>query len=68
MSLLDCDHPSYFYKLFVKEKLEYILRLKATATMFFRCQNYKKAADIYQKINGYFNFGDSTNNYAKEDD
>lgn len=23
---------------------------------------------MYQKINGYFNFGDSTNNYQKEDD
>lgn len=30
--------------------------------------NFKKAADLYQKINGYYNFGDSTNNYAKEDE
>ena len=36
--------------------------------MFFKAANFKKAADLYQKINGYFNFGDSTNNYAKEDD
>jgi hypothetical protein len=47
--------------------------LKATATRFFKSDpkkvnnHLKKAADIYQKINGYFNFGDSTNNYAKED-
>ena len=27
----------------------------------------KKAADIYQKINGYYNFGDASNNFTKED-
>lgn len=39
------------------------------ATKFFKsslANKFKKAADLYQKINGYFNFGDSTNNYAKE--
>lgn len=53
------------------EKLAHILSLKATATRFFKSSlpnNFKKAADIYQKINGYYNFGDSTNNYAKEDE
>lgn len=68
MSLLDCTYPRYFYKLFVSQKLEHIQRLKATATKFFKAGNFKKAADLYQKINGYYNFGDSTNNYAKEDD
>jgi hypothetical protein len=70
ISLVDCNHPGYFYKKTVKEKLEVILRMKATATNFFKSKlsnNYKKAADLYQKINGYFNFGDATNNYAKED-
>jgi hypothetical protein len=26
-----------------------------------------KAAKIYQKINGYYNFGDVANNYTKEE-
>ena len=55
-----------------KDKLDHILALKATATRFFKAtdiaNNNKKAADLYQKINGYYNFGDSTNNYAKEDE
>ena len=56
------------------DKLKHVLRLKATATRFFKADpklvtnHLKKAADIYQKINGYFNFGDSTNNFAKEDE
>ena len=71
ITLMDLTHPGYFYKKLVKEKLEYVLRLKGTATRFFKSDfsnNYKKAADLYQKINGYYNFGDATNNYAKEDD
>jgi len=51
--------------------LEHVLRLKNTATRFFKSNlgnNYKKAADLYQRINGYYNFGDATNNYAKEDE
>ena len=58
----------------VADKLKHVLRLKATATRFFKADaslvtnHLKKAADIYQKINGYFNFGDSTNNFAKEDE
>jgi len=70
ITLVDCDHPGYFYKKTIKEKLEVILRMKGTATNFFKSKlsnNYKKAADMYQKINGYYNFGDATNNYAKED-
>lgn len=67
ISLLDCSYPRYFYKLLVVQKLEHIQYLKGMATKFFKAGNYKKAADLYQKINGYYNFGDSTNNYAKED-
>ena len=42
--------------------------MKEIAAKFFKKGDYKKAAKLYQKINGYFNFGDSTNNYAKEDE
>ena len=72
MTILDSSHPIYFYKMKVAEKLHHVKALKETATRFFKAteiaNNYKKAADLYQKINGYFNFGDSTNNYAKEDE
>lgn len=55
----------------VKAKLQHVLRLKDTATNFFKSQHItnslKKAADIYQKINGYYNFGDSSNNFTNED-
>ena len=71
LTLLDSTYPIYFYKMTVKEKLEHCLRLKTTATNFFKSgydNGFKKAADLYQKINGYYNFGDATNNYAKEDD
>lgn len=71
VSLLDCSYPQYFYKLLVKQKLEHIQYLKANACRFFKSSlpnGFKKAADLYQKINGYYNFGDSTNNYAKEDE
>ena len=50
MTLLDSTHPIYFYKMPVSEKLEHVLRLKATATRFFKSDlgnNYKKAADLY---------------------
>lgn len=71
ITLLDSSHPIYFYKMKIADKLTHVLYLKESATNFFKSSlsnNYKKAADIYQKINGYFNFGDSTNNYAKEDE
>ena len=48
-----------------------MLRLKGIATKFFKSDlenKFKKAASIYQKINGYYNFGDATNNYAREDE
>lgn len=69
--LLDCTYPQYFYKLKVAQKLEHVQYLKQLAGKFFKSSlpnNFKKAADLYQKINGYYNFGDSTNNFAKEDE
>jgi hypothetical protein len=42
-------------------------RLKATAGRFFKAGNYRKASKIYQRINGWYNFGDAANNYMKED-
>ena len=42
--------------------------MKNIAGQFFKKGNFKKASKIYQKINGYYSFGDSTNNYAKEDE
>jgi len=72
ITVMHSTHPIYFYKMQAKDKLDHILALKATATRFFKAtdiaNNNKKAADLYQKINGYYNFGDSTNNYAKEDE
>lgn len=43
-------------------------RLKGFAGEFFKRGNLAKAAKLYQKINGYFNFGDVANNYLKEDE
>lgn len=48
------------------DKLTYIEKLKSTAGAFFKANNLVKAAKIYQKINGYYNFGDVANNYSKE--
>lgn len=44
------------------------MRLKACAGEFFKLANQVKAAKIYQKINGYFNFGDVANNFLREDE
>jgi hypothetical protein len=49
------------------QKLSRVIYLKGIAGSFFKVGNFKKAGILYQKINGYYNFGDSTNNYAKED-
>jgi len=35
---------------------------------FFKLGKYAKAAKIYQKVNGYYNFGDVANNFQKEDE
>ena len=68
ISLFGIKNTSYFYKLPIADKLAYVTRLKVTAGEFFKVGNYKKAAKIYQKVNGYFNFGDTGNNYTKEDE
>ena len=53
VTLLDSVHPPYFYKLTVAEKLAHVLRLKATATRFFKADpkqqpnHLKKAGDLY---------------------
>lgn len=42
--------------------------MKGIAGQFFKVGNFKKAAKLYQKINGYYNFGDVANNHAKEEE
>lgn len=68
MHLEDFDQPAAFYKTPVKEKYERLLSYKAVATQFFKKDEFKKACKMYQKINGYFNFGDANNNFLKEDE
>lgn len=68
ITLLGIDHLSYFYKYKVAEKLAYVQRLKGIAGEFFKAGNFKKAAKVYQKVNGFYNFGDVANNYAKEEE
>lgn len=67
-TLFGVENTSYFYKNPVASKLEILSRLKATAGEFFKRGNHVKAAKIYQKINGYFNFGDVANNFLREDE
>ncbi|CDW79222.1 peptidyl-prolyl cis-trans isomerase fkbp62-like [Stylonychia lemnae] len=67
LCLVDVDKPVYFYQLKVQGKLDRILTLKTTASEFFKAGNFKKAARIYQKINGHYNFGDVDNDHAKEE-
>jgi len=66
VSLYSIKNVKYFYKLTVADKIAYVERLKSKAGDFFKQGNLQKAAKIYQKINGYFNFGDVNNNYTKE--
>lgn len=66
--LQDFDQPEAFYKLPIEEKLKRIQDYKKIATDFFKAEEYKKACKMYQKINGYYNFGDANNNYLKEDE
>lgn len=68
ISLFGIDNTSYFYKHPIAEKLTMLLKLKGIAGEFFKLGNYTKAAKIYQKVNGYFNFGDAANNFLREDD
>jgi len=67
VSLYTVANTSYFYKLTIADKLKYIERLKGKAGDFFKQGNLVKASKIYQKVNGYYNFGDVTNNYTKEE-
>jgi hypothetical protein len=66
-ALFGISNTKYFYKYSVIEKLATVERLKAIAGDFFKVGNLKKAAKVYQRINGWFNFGDASNNYLKED-
>lgn len=68
VTLFGIENTSYFYKNKLAQKLVLLTTLKATAGEFFKTGNFKKAAKIYQKLNGYFNFGDVVNNFAKEDE
>lgn len=68
VTLYGVENTSYFYRNPVAKKLEILQRIKATAGEFFKRGNCAKAAKIYQKVNGYFNFGDVVNNFSKEDD
>lgn len=68
VSLFSISNTRYFYKLCVDDKLAYVHRLKAVAGEFFKQGNFAKSAKVYQKINGWYNFGDAANNYLKEED
>lgn len=67
VSMYSITNTSYFYKLTAVEKLAYVERLKGKAGDFFKQGNLTKASKIYQKVNGYYNFGDVANNYVKEE-
>ena len=68
VSLFGVENTSYFYKNVLAEKFTILMRLKTTAGEFFKRGNFKKAAEVYQKANGYFNFGDVANNHSREDE
>jgi RecG-like helicase len=68
MGLVWISKDEYFYQQKVSRKLERIQHFKNVAGQFFKGGNFLKAAKIYQKINGYYNFGDANNNYQKEDE
>jgi len=68
VALFGIQNTRYFYKFSVAQKLANVERIKATAGRFFKSGNLKKAARIYQRINGWYNFGDAANNYLKEDE
>ena len=62
-TLYGVKNTSYFYKNVIADKYAYCMRLKLRAGDFFKLGNYAKAAKIYQKVNGYYNFGDVANNF-----
>jgi len=63
ISLVHVDEKKYFYQLKVADKLARVIYLKNVAGNFFKKGDYKKAAKLYQKINGFYNFGDANNNF-----
>ena len=67
LALAHVEKDFYFYQLKIAEKLARVLHLKNVAGQFFKIGDYLKAAKLYQRVNGYFNFGDTANNYQKED-
>jgi hypothetical protein len=66
ITLLDTKHTKYFYRNPAAEKLTVIERVKSIAAEFFKMGNYAKAGKIYQRIIGFYSFGDVANNYLKE--
>jgi hypothetical protein len=54
MTLVDIHDTGYFYQMLIADKLARIHHLKNVAGQFFQKGDYKKAAKIYQKINGYY--------------
>ena len=63
----ETDRPESMHKLLLAEKRQRIEFSKNVANQFFKIGNIKKAAKLYQKINGYYNFGDITLGNEKED-
>ncbi|TNV81229.1 hypothetical protein FGO68_gene13209 [Halteria grandinella] len=68
IGLISTSHDVYFYQYTVQQKLDRVNHLKTVAGNFFKAGNFAKAAKLYQRINGYYNFGDAANNYQKEDE
>lgn len=66
--LVDFDKPESMYKLNAEGKLKRVKHIKEVATEFFKLGEWKRACKFYQKINGYYNFGDISNNQAHEDE
>jgi tetratricopeptide (TPR) repeat protein len=67
VALFSISTDIYFYQYTVQQKLDRVNHLKGVAGNFFKAGNYRKAAKLYQRINGYYNFGDAANNYQKEE-
>ena len=57
-TVVKTDRPSVLRDLVIAQKKERILFLKGLAGEMFKLNKLKKACKLYQKINGYYNFGD----------
>ena len=66
--LIDFDRPKALYQLPIAGKLERIEHIKRIGTEFFKMSDFKRACKFYQKVNGYYNFGDVKNNVEEEDE